>query len=83
MSLFLFVLFVCQTEVMMPQILIGRMPELYSEPDQFIPERWNKENKDTLPSMFAQLPFGFGARMCVGELCTACSFLTVNILSFS
>ncbi len=50
----------------MPQILIGRMPELFSEPDKFSPERWSKENKDSLPSMFAQLPFGFGARMCVG-----------------
>ena len=51
----------------MPLIVIGRMPELFSEPDRFMPERWSKENKDTLPSMFAQLPFGFGPRMCIGE----------------
>ena len=51
----------------MPQTAIGRLPELFSEPDRFMPERWSKENKDTLPSMFAQLPFGFGARMCLGE----------------
>ncbi len=43
------------------------MPELFSEPDKFSPERWSKENKDSLPSMFAHLPFGFGARMCVGK----------------
>ena len=51
----------------MPQIIIGQMPELYSEPDKFLPERWDKENKDKLPSMFAQLPFGFGPRMCIGK----------------
>ena len=50
----------------MPQTLIGRRPELFTEPDKFIPERWDRENKDKLPSMFAQLPFGFGARMCAG-----------------
>ena len=55
---------------MMPQIIIGRMPELYSEPDEFIPERWDKENKDKLPSMFAHLPFGFGPRMCAGVFTT-------------
>ena len=54
----------------MPQVLIGRMPELFSEPDKFSPERWSKENKDSLPSMFAHLPFGFGARMCVGKFWT-------------
>ena len=52
----------------MPLIIIGKMPELYSEPDKFIPERWDKENKDKLPSMFAHLPFGFGARMCIGNV---------------
>ena len=47
----------------MPQIIVGRTPELFPDPDQFIPERWDKEYKDQLPSMFAHLPFGFGPRM--------------------
>ena len=51
----------------MPLTITGRIPELFHDPDCFIPERWNKENKDTLSSMFSSLPFGFGPRMCVGE----------------
>ena len=66
-SLYISVIKLSQTEVTMPQTVIGRMPELFSEPDRFMPERWSKENKDTLPSMFAHLPFGFGPRMCIGE----------------
>ena len=65
---------------MMPQIVIGRMPELYSEPDKFIPERWDKENKDKLPSMFAHLPFGFGARMCAGVFAT-CTYSDMEMLN--
>ena len=67
MSLYISVITLSQTEVIVPQTVIGRLPELFSEPDRFMPERWSKENKDTLPSMFAHLPFGFGPRMCIGE----------------
>ena len=51
----------------MPLTVMGRMSEYFPEPDRFLPERWSRENKDTLPNMFASLPFGFGTRMCVGE----------------
>ena len=63
-----YIVYVVQTEILMPQTIIGRSPELFSEPDKFLPERWDKENKDQLPSMFAQLPFGFGSRMCAGKV---------------
>ena len=50
-----------------PLIVMGKMPHMYPEPERFLPERWSRENKDTLPNVFSFLPFGFGVRMCVGE----------------
>ena len=47
--------------------VMGRLSQNFPEPERFLPERWSRENKDTLPNMFASLPFGFGTRMCVGE----------------
>ena len=38
------------------------MPELYPDPEKFLPERW----LTTSPSPYAYLPFGGGARMCIG-----------------
>ena len=52
---------------MMPVSVMGRISQNFPEPERFLPERWNRENKDTLPNMFASLPFGFGTRMCLGE----------------
>ena len=51
----------------MPVALMGRISQNFPEPECFLPERWSRENKDKLPNMFASLPFGFGARMCLGE----------------
>lgn len=34
---------------------------------EYKPERWLRENKKNIDP-FAFLPFGFGARMCIGEL---------------
>jgi len=51
----------------MPVAVMGRLSQYFPEPERFLPERWSRENKDTLPNMFASLPFGFGTRMCVGE----------------
>jgi len=53
--------------VLISQIVIGKMPHIYPEPERFLPERWSRENKETLPNVFSFLPFGFGVRMCVGE----------------
>ena len=39
-----------------------RMPELYQEPSRFDPDRW----KSLKPSPYEYLPFGTGARMCIG-----------------
>lgn len=38
------------------------LPELYPEPDRFVPDRW----LHATPSPYAYLPFGAGPRMCIG-----------------
>ena len=41
----------------------------FSHPDRFDPDRWDRSvNKKRLPgSAFASMPFGFGARRCIGK----------------
>jgi cytochrome P450 len=39
--------------------------ENYSEPDKFMPERWDREGGSNIDS-FTNIQFGFGPRMCVG-----------------
>ena len=38
----------------------------FKDPLEFKPERWLRENRDQHQA-FRHLPFGFGARMCVGK----------------
>jgi cytochrome P450 len=40
--------------------------ENYSEPDKFMPERWDREGGSNIDS-FTNIQFGFGPRMCVGR----------------
>lgn len=63
------------TYVAMAGQLFSENEKVYPKADQFIPERWLKDDsykeevckhaKDAHP--FAYLPFGFGSRMCVGK----------------
>jgi cytochrome P450 len=39
-----------------------RLPELYAEPNRFLPERW----ESLRPSQFEYLPFGAGSHFCLG-----------------
>jgi cytochrome P450 len=46
--------------------IIGRLPALYDEPDRFDPDRWSAE-AGQLPPRHAFVPFGGGARKCIGD----------------
>lgn len=43
-----------------------RDPRWFPNPDQFDPERWTPEARDSRPK-FSYFPFGGGARVCIGE----------------
>ncbi|XP_015674991.1 cytochrome P450 3A29 [Protobothrops mucrosquamatus] len=52
------------TVVMIPAYVLHRVPEYWPEPEEFRPERFSKENKESRdPYVF--LPFGAGPRNCI------------------
>ncbi|XP_064393529.1 probable cytochrome P450 49a1 isoform X2 [Halichondria panicea] len=52
------------TMVFATNALMSRSTDYFDEPDKFIPERWNKKNKEDSIHPFISLPFGFGQRAC-------------------
>ena len=43
-----------------------RLPEVFPEPEAFVPERFTRERKAALPRG-AYVPFGGGQRVCIGK----------------
>ena len=57
-----------QTLIFINTHLMGRNEKYFADPNSFVPERWLRSSnavKDINP--FTTLPFGFGARSCVGK----------------
>lgn len=55
-------------QLVFPSIVTGSLPEYVSNPHIFRPERWMKENDNRdYVHPFASLPYGYGARMCLGR----------------
>lgn len=54
------------TQVLTPVWAVHRDPRWYDDPEAFHPQRWIDGLADRLPK-YAYLPFGGGARVCVGN----------------
>ncbi|MGE5222363.1 MAG: cytochrome P450 [Omnitrophica WOR_2 bacterium] len=53
------------TYVILSQYITHRLPEYWSQPDRFWPERFDSEHKEPRRD-FAYFPFGAGPRTCIG-----------------
>ncbi|XP_070341489.1 cytochrome P450 3A12-like [Equus asinus] len=53
------------TVVMVPTFILHRASEFWPEPEEFCPERFSKNNKDSI-NPYIYLPFGTGPRNCIG-----------------
>ncbi|CAH1248617.1 CYP27A1 [Branchiostoma lanceolatum] len=56
-----------KTQIMMPQNVISAQPEYFPEPESYVPERWLRNESSANAEAFTFLPFGYGARMCIGR----------------
>jgi cytochrome P450 len=52
-----------KTTVFVAPLILHRRPDIFSEPDRFDPDRWLGPD----PPPFSYIPFGAGARRCIGE----------------
>ncbi|XP_048870338.1 cytochrome P450 3A30-like isoform X3 [Brienomyrus brachyistius] len=53
------------TVVMIPTFALHRDPDVWTDPEDFDPERFNKKNKESIDP-YLYLPFGAGPRNCIG-----------------
>ncbi|KAK7099037.1 probable cytochrome P450 49a1 [Littorina saxatilis] len=55
------------TNIVLQYDLAGKDPRFVSNPEEFQPERWLRNNKSEKVLAFTTLPFGFGPRSCPGR----------------
>ncbi|XP_043945401.1 cytochrome P450 3A30-like [Protopterus annectens] len=53
------------TVIMVPLYALHRHPNHWPDPEEFRPERFSKENRETMDP-YAYMPFGTGPRNCIG-----------------
>jgi len=53
------------TVIVFSQWVLHHLPDIWGDPDQFRPERWDPDTAQKLPQ-FAYFPFGGGSRICIG-----------------
>ena len=51
------------TVVVFSPLISHRLPELYAEPERFLPQRW----KTLTPAPYSYIPFASGPRLCIGS----------------
>jgi cytochrome P450 len=54
--------FGAETQVHYSPYITHRLPDLYPEPDRFLPERWSRVD----PPVYGYIPFSNGPRRCIG-----------------
>ncbi|XP_030635435.1 cytochrome P450 3A27-like isoform X1 [Chanos chanos] len=54
-----------ETVVMVPTFALHRDPEIWTNPEDFNPDRFSKENKESIDP-YTYMPFGAGPRNCIG-----------------
>ena len=55
------------THIRIPIHLIHRHPDHWTDPDDFLPERWLDEEANNKRHKFAFIPFSAGGRNCIGQ----------------
>lgn len=61
-------LFFLQTVMVTQNQVVCRLPEYFSKPDAFIPERWIKGHSEFCSAHpYLSLPFGHGPRTCIAR----------------
>src|SRR5262249_51900857 len=66
-------------DVIIPQWAVHRSRRWYQDPEAFIPSRWTKSFRKSLPK-FAYFPFSGGARTCVGAQFAWCESAVILAL---
>jgi cytochrome P450 len=54
-----------QTIIVLSQWILHNLPDVWSDPEKFRPERWDQTNGQKVPHG-AYFPFGLGPRICIG-----------------